>query len=168
MISNAKKNNETSARSPEIVREFLEISPATEGDFSTKQHQIHQPKYEDDRKSSKRSKPRECRFLSTYPREFIIGEPSKGIVTRSSLKNKTQMNNFSFISNIEPKSTSEALNDKAWVKTMKEELQQFDKNQVWQLVPKHENCSIIGSRWVCRNKLDENGKIVRNKARSVA
>ena len=78
------------------------------------------------------------------------------------------MNNFAIISNIEPKWIGEALNDEAWVKTMKEELQQFDKNQVWKLVPKPEICSIIGTRWVFRNKLDENGKIVRNKAKLVA
>ena len=51
---------------------------------------------------------------------------------------------------------------------MKEELQQFDKNQVWQLVSKPKNCSIIGTKWVYKNKLDENGKILRNKARLVA
>ena len=49
---------------------------------------------------------------------------------------------------------------------MKEELQH--KNQVWQLVPKPKNCSIIGTNWVYKNKLDENGKILRNKARLVA
>ena len=87
-------------------------------------------------------------------------------MTRSSLKNKSQTNNFAFISNIE--STNEALNDESWIKAMKEKLQQFDKNQVWQLVPKPENCSIIRTKWVYRNKLDENGKIVRNKARLVA
>ena len=51
---------------------------------------------------------------------------------------------------------------------MQEELNQFETNKVWKLVPRPSNKTIIGTRWVFRNKLDENGLIVRNKARLVA
>ena len=51
---------------------------------------------------------------------------------------------------------------------MHEELNQFKRNNVWTLVPKLDNHTIIGTRWVFRNKLDENGIIIRNKARLVA
>ena len=51
---------------------------------------------------------------------------------------------------------------------MQEELNQFERNQVWDLVPKPEHQSIIGTKWVFRNKLDESGVVVRNKARLVA
>jgi len=51
---------------------------------------------------------------------------------------------------------------------MEEELHQFTRNDVWTLFPKPENKRIIGIRWIFRNKLDEHGKVVRNKARLVA
>jgi len=51
---------------------------------------------------------------------------------------------------------------------MQEELNEFERNKVWNLVPKPENHSIIGTKWVFKNKMDENGKVVRNKARLVA
>ena len=51
---------------------------------------------------------------------------------------------------------------------MQEELNQFERNNVWTLVPKPENKSIIGTKWVFRNKMDETGVVVRNKARLVA
>ena len=51
---------------------------------------------------------------------------------------------------------------------MQEELNQFERNKVWRLVPKLRNRSIIGAKWVFRNKLDEDGTVVRNKARLVA
>ena len=51
---------------------------------------------------------------------------------------------------------------------MQDELNQFEKNEVWCLVSKPSNHPIIGTKWVFRNKLDENGKIIRNKARLVA
>ena len=51
---------------------------------------------------------------------------------------------------------------------MQEELNQFERSEVWELVPKLSNQSVIGTRWVFRNKMDENDIIVRNKARLVA
>ena len=51
---------------------------------------------------------------------------------------------------------------------MQEELNQFERNKVWELVPKPEHQSIIGTKWVFRNKMDESNVVVRNKARLVA
>ena len=51
---------------------------------------------------------------------------------------------------------------------MHEELHQFKQNEVWTLVPCPNDHSIIETRWVNKNKLDENGVVVRNKARLVA
>src|ERR1044072_4533188 len=62
----------------------------------------------------------------------------------------------------------DALEDEHWILVMQEELNQFERNKVWKLVPRPSNKMIIGTRLVFRNKLDENGLIVRNKARLVA
>ena len=51
---------------------------------------------------------------------------------------------------------------------MQEELNQFQRNEVWKLVTLPEDKQAIGTKWVFRNKLDEDGKIVRNKARLVS
>ncbi|KAK6124639.1 hypothetical protein DH2020_041627 [Rehmannia glutinosa] len=51
---------------------------------------------------------------------------------------------------------------------MQEELNQFEMNDVWELVPCPPSQTIIGTKWVFRNKLDDQGNIVRNKARLVA
>ncbi|GJS65395.1 retrovirus-related pol polyprotein from transposon TNT 1-94 [Tanacetum coccineum] len=77
-------------------------------------------------------------------------------------------NFFSFILIIKPKNVSDALKDESWVVTMQEELNQFISNDVWELVPLPKNVTIIGTKWVFRNKLDENGIVSRNKARFVA
>ena len=52
--------------------------------------------------------------------------------------------------------------------TMQKELNQFERSEVWELVPRPPNQSVIGTRWVFRNKMNENDIIVRYKARLVA
>ncbi|XP_070005533.1 uncharacterized mitochondrial protein AtMg00820-like [Nicotiana sylvestris] len=51
--------------------------------------------------------------------------------------------------------------------SMQEELHQFERNKVWHLVPRPSDRTIIGTRWLFRNKLDEHGNPTRNKARLV-
>ena len=60
-----------------------------------------------------------------------------------------------------------ALVDEHWVMAMHDELNQFKRNEVWELVPRPSETDIIGTKWVFKNKLDEHGFITRNKARLV-
>ena len=63
----------------------------------------------------------------------------------------------------------DALDDLDWVNAMHEELNNFEMNQVWTLVEKPvEKHNVIGTKWVFRNKQDEDGQVIRNKARLVA
>ena len=48
---------------------------------------------------------------------------------------------------------------------MEEEIEQIEKNKTWTLVPRPIDKNVIGTKWVFRNKLDENGEITRNRAR---
>jgi hypothetical protein len=51
---------------------------------------------------------------------------------------------------------------------MHEELENFERNQVWELVDPPLGCKSIGTKWVWKNKEGENGEVVRNKSRIVA
>jgi hypothetical protein len=51
---------------------------------------------------------------------------------------------------------------------MHEELENFERNQVWELVDPPPGCKPIGTKWVWKNKEGENGEVVRNKSRLVA
>ena len=63
---------------------------------------------------------------------------------------------------------TEALEDPFWVEAMQEELLQFERNNVWTLTTLPIGKSAIGTKWVFRNKKDENGVLIRNKVRLVA
>ena len=86
------------------------------------------------------------------------------VKTRNQL---SQMSNVAFISTIEPKNPKEASTDDSWILAMQEELNQFTRNDVWELVPRPEDKSIIGTKWVYKNKTNELGEVMRNKARVV-
>ena len=109
--------------------------------------------------------PKEWKFVINYPQDQIIGNPSSGVKIRSSLRNIC--NNLAFISQIEPKNINDILVDENWMIVMQEDLNQFERSEVWELVPRPQNQSVIGTRWVFRNKINENGIIVRNKARLI-
>lgn len=55
----------------------------------------------------------------------------------------------------------------SWIEATNEEKEQIEKNNTWTLVPRPKDKNVIGTKWVFRNKLDENGKVSRNKARLV-
>ncbi|GJR23897.1 retrovirus-related pol polyprotein from transposon TNT 1-94 [Tanacetum coccineum] len=100
-----------------------------------------------------------------HPLDQVIGNLNQRTL-RSQAQNHS--NFFCFISTIEPKDVKEALKDESWVVAMQEELNQFVANDVWELVPLPISQSVIGTKWVFRNNIDENGIVSRNKARLVA
>jgi len=72
------------------------------------------------------------------------------------------------VSKFEPKNVNKALIDEFWIETMQEELNQFKRSEVWDLGPRPDGINIIGTKWIYKNKLDENGTITRNNTRLVA
>ena len=66
---------------------------------------------------------------------------------------------LSLLSIVERKDVEEAKRDKHWIKAMEEELRQIKKNDTWELVPRPKDKNVIGTKWVFRNKLDENGQV---------
>jgi hypothetical protein len=90
-----------------------------------------------------------------HPIDQIMGDISKSVQTRSCVASFCQ--HYSFVSFHEPKRVYEALNDPDWVISMQEELNNFTRNEVWELVERPENHNVIGTKWVFRNKENEDG-----------
>ena len=106
------------------------------------------------------------RLRNLHYQDDIIGDLNEGVRTRNQIAN--QISYACYTSQIEPKNINEAIVDEYWVGAMQDELNQFERNEVWSLVPRPKDINVIGTKWVFRNKTDESGKIVRNKARLVA
>ncbi|GJW60861.1 retrovirus-related pol polyprotein from transposon TNT 1-94 [Tanacetum coccineum] len=72
------------------------------------------------------------------------------------------------VSIVEPKNIKDAMADSAWIEVMQEELHQFDRLQVCELVEKPLGKNVIKLKWLWKNKKDEDQIVIRNKARLVA
>jgi hypothetical protein len=87
-------------------------------------------------------------------RDYLLdstnGDISRDVQIRSRLASFCE--HFSFVSSIKPKKIDEALKDVDWVNAMHEELNNFKRNQVWELVERPKGHSVIGTKWVFHNK----------------
>ena len=68
---------------------------------------------------------------------------------------------------IDPKDVEEEKRDECWTKAMEEELSHIKNNDTWELVPRPKEKNVIGTKWVFKNKIDENGQVTRNNAKLV-
>lgn len=76
--------------------------------------------------------------------------------------------NICYTSQIKPTCVKEVLIDEKWILAMQKELLQFERNAVWELVPRPMKANIIGTKWILKNKIDEHGVITWNKTCLVA
>nr|GEX79704.1 retrovirus-related Pol polyprotein from transposon TNT 1-94 [Tanacetum cinerariifolium] len=75
---------------------------------------------------------------------------------------------ISVLSKIEPKNFKSAIIEDCWLQAMQDEIHEFDRLQVWELVPQPDCVMIIALKWIYKVKLDEYGDVLKNKARLVA
>ncbi|GJT92899.1 retrovirus-related pol polyprotein from transposon TNT 1-94 [Tanacetum coccineum] len=68
---------------------------------------------------------------------------------------------------VEPKNYKEALKESCWIEAMQEEIYEFERLQVWELVPRPYYIMLINLKWIFKVKLDEVGDVLKNKARLV-
>ncbi|GJS75080.1 hypothetical protein Tco_0724961 [Tanacetum coccineum] len=108
-------------------------------------------------------------WTKDYPLEQVRGNPSKPVQTRRQLSTYPKMCMFALVmSTAEPTNIKEAMDDHAWIESMQEELHQFGRLKVWELVDKPFGKTVIKLKWLWKNKKDEDNTIIRNKARLVA
>ncbi|WVZ85117.1 hypothetical protein U9M48_032071 [Paspalum notatum var. saurae] len=102
-----------------------------------------------------------------HPPHRMIGDIHQR-VTRSSVNSLAFFSHSAYVASFEPRDVSHALSDPNRVNAMHEELENFERNHVWDLVEPPTNYRPIGTKWVFKNKQGEDGMVVRNKVRLVA
>nr|GFA28113.1 hypothetical protein [Tanacetum cinerariifolium] len=114
-------------------------------------------------------KEKEHRWTKDNLLEQVIGNPSQLIRTRRQLEIDGKMCMFTLtVSRTEPKNIKEAMDNFAWIEAMQEELHQFNRLDVWELVDKPLCKNVINMKWLWKNKRDEENIVIHNKACLVA
>ncbi|GJU44032.1 retrovirus-related pol polyprotein from transposon TNT 1-94 [Tanacetum coccineum] len=99
----------------------------------------------------------------------IIGNPSRPVSTRKQLATDALWCLYnSVLSKVEPKNFKSAITEDCWFQAMQDEIHEFDRLQIWELVPQPDCVMIIALKWIYKVKLDEYGDVLKNKARLVA
>jgi hypothetical protein len=103
-----------------------------------------------------------------HPPQQIIGNLNERVTRSLRSAHLSCFSNTLFVALFEPRDVGHALSDSSWVNAMHEELENFERNQVWTLVDPRRDVNVIGTKWVFNNKQGEDGEVVRNKALLVA
>ena len=72
------------------------------------------------------------------------------------------------ISDTEPQTFAQAVDQQVWRKAMLEEYDSIMRNDVWEVVPRPMGKSIVTSRWLYKTKYAVDGSIEKHKACFVA
>ena len=108
-------------------------------------------------------------MIKNHSDSNIIGSLDEGLrLRKGNILLANHVTYHCYLAQFEPKGVEEALQDENWVELMHEELNQFVRNDVWELAPRPENVHVIGTKRIFKNKTDEDGEIIRNKSWLVA
>nr|GEZ78235.1 retrovirus-related Pol polyprotein from transposon TNT 1-94 [Tanacetum cinerariifolium] len=109
------------------------------------------------------------KWSKDHPLDNVIGNPSRLVSTWKQLATDALGCLYSSVlSKIEPKNFKSAIIEDCWFQAMQDEIHEFDRLQVWELVPQPDCVMIITLKWIYKVKLDEYGDVLKNKARLVA
>ncbi|GKE11844.1 retrovirus-related pol polyprotein from transposon TNT 1-94 [Tanacetum coccineum] len=109
------------------------------------------------------------RWTKDHPIANVIRDPSRSVSTRKQLETDAMWCYFdAFLTSVEPKNFKQAMTEPSWIDAMQEEIHEFERLQVWELVPCPDKVMLIKLKWIYKVKTDEFGGVLKNKARLVA
>ncbi|GJY25509.1 integrase, catalytic region, zinc finger, CCHC-type containing protein [Tanacetum coccineum] len=109
------------------------------------------------------------KWTKNHPIANVIGDPSRSVSTRKQLQTDAMWCYFdAFLTSVEPKNFKQAMTEPSWIDAMQEEIHEFQRLEVWELVPCPDKVLLIKLKWIYKVKTDEFGGVLKNKARLVA
>ncbi|GJW03890.1 integrase, catalytic region, zinc finger, CCHC-type containing protein [Tanacetum coccineum] len=109
------------------------------------------------------------RWTKDHPIANVIRDPSCSVSTRKQLQTDAMWCYFNaFLTSVEPKKFKQAMTEPSWIDAMQEEIHEFERLQVWELVPCPDKVMLIKLKWFYKVKTDEFSGVLKNKERLVA
>ncbi|GJV07243.1 retrovirus-related pol polyprotein from transposon TNT 1-94 [Tanacetum coccineum] len=96
------------------------------------------------------------KWTKDHPLDNIIGELERPVSTRLQLHEQALFCYYdAFLSSVEPKTYKDALTQSCWIEAMQEELNEFERLEVWELVPRPDKVMVITLKWIYKNDSKE-------------
>jgi hypothetical protein len=95
---------------------------------------------------------RSSHIQKAHPPQQIIGNMNERVTRSSRSAHLSYFSNTLFVALFEPGDVGHTLSDSSWVNAMYDELEHFERNQVWTLVDFLRDVNVIGTKWVFKNK----------------
>ncbi|GJR43040.1 retrovirus-related pol polyprotein from transposon TNT 1-94 [Tanacetum coccineum] len=109
------------------------------------------------------------KWTDSHPIDNIIKNPSRPVSTRKQVTTDALWCFYnSVLSKVKPKNFQSVVTEDCWFQAMQHEIHEFDRLDVWELVPPPDCAKIIALKWIYKVKLDEYGDVLKNKAHVVA
>nr|GFD12738.1 hypothetical protein [Tanacetum cinerariifolium] len=103
------------------------------------------------------------KWRKDHPLHNIISQLSRPVSTQLQLQEQALFCYYdAFLTSVEPKTYKDALTQSCWIEAMREELNEFERIEVWELVPRPDKVMVITLKWIYKVKLDELGGILKN------
>ncbi|GJS97420.1 retrovirus-related pol polyprotein from transposon TNT 1-94 [Tanacetum coccineum] len=159
------------------------VSTSIDQDASSTKHHffhddpLHESLHEDSSSQGSSSNVRQThtpfehlgRWTKDHPIANVIGDPSRSVSTRKQLQTDAMWCYFyAFLTLVEPKNFKQEMTKPSWIDAMQEEIHEFERLKVWELVPCPDKVLLIKLKWIYKVKTDEFGGVLKNKARLVA
>ncbi|GJW59782.1 hypothetical protein Tco_0109117 [Tanacetum coccineum] len=159
-VANTLDNDHTSSSSSIVIHQDDAppiVASLKEQVDPSNMHQFHQQHRSIDR------------WTKNHPPEQVIGDPSKPVMTRKRLQTDAEVCMYALtVSMIEPKNIKEVMLDHSWIESMQDELNQFKRLDVWELVECPVGRNIIKVKWIWKNKTGAEKTVIQNKSLLVA
>ncbi|GJW45079.1 putative reverse transcriptase domain-containing protein [Tanacetum coccineum] len=111
--------------------------------------------------------------MPTFHDDPLNESPNEDSTSHGSSSNQLETDSMwcyfdAFLTLVEPKNFKQAMNEPSWINAMQEEIHEFERLEVWELVPCLNKVFLIKLKWIYKVKTDEFGGVLMNKARLVA
>nr|GEW47565.1 hypothetical protein [Tanacetum cinerariifolium] len=108
------------------------------------------------------------KWTKDHPIANVIDDPSHSVLTRKKLQTDAMWHFFNaFLTIVEPKNFKSEMTEPSWIDAMQEEIHEFKRLQVWELVMCPVKMHLIKLNWIYKIKTNELGGVLKNKARLV-
>eukprot|EP00253_Pinus_taeda_P031841 PITA_31841 len=164
VVVDEEEKNSKQVRSKDF--EDDEDYPSTSNQIHDEEETYEEETHEEPEEQRRIEEKTPSRYVQkNHPETQILGQKEADIQRIRTIAEASSY--LALLSSIEPQNGREACKDECCVKAMDEELEQIKKNNTWELVPRPKDKNAIGTKWIFKNKLNENGEVIRNKARLV-